>query len=643
MGDTFKNPYDILGIPHASDIELVKNTWKELVKKYHPDVYEGDDEHIAEINAAYEILKNPEEKQMLDEKSNSTFDDDEYQDFNSTQSSNKSGGNYPFWWFDDKDKLHVRYTKLCAFLEESGFYNFSDNGDRTAEPVIIRTVEGYVQLYNQKSVKNFLLNYIKTDENISSKEPILDYFIKLNPKTLGTWIESLSTYSMKSNEDCQSIDILTDNKDECFVPFKNGVVKISKSNIQLLSKDALKDEGKIWETAVIDHSIDVSEVKILTSRNYFKEFITYAMKKEINPKHVGNDLNEGTDTDEHKSSMAAVETAFGYMLHTYIHPTKSKAIIFIDSGASSGIANGGNGKSLVMKAVEHFKNCVEIDGGNWKSDKSFNLMSVKRDTQFVIISDIKSDFNLKNLYNHITDEFSVEGKGTNSWSFPKDKKPKMGITTNYIVGGLGSSDRRRMFPVEFGDFFKRGLDQKPEIQPDTVLGLMLFEEFSEDDWNTFYNYGFTCIQKYLNEGLIPQDSTDLQLKMLIKEIEGASGDGVLVKWIANWIDTDRISGAYHKNGIPIDQLWSSFAKEYPSHADKQWTQPRFKKSLFDYVSYVPELDYNPQLAHNGNGMSDRKWRQGSRGDQVEWVKITHIDDVKSNDDEIVELFAKLAS
>ena len=55
MTNTFKNPYDILGIPHASDFELVKNTWKELVKKYHPDVYDGDEkdahERIAEINA----------------------------------------------------------------------------------------------------------------------------------------------------------------------------------------------------------------------------------------------------------------------------------------------------------------------------------------------------------------------------------------------------------------------------------------------------------------------------------------------------------------------------------------------------------------------------------------------------------------
>ena len=75
-------------------------------------------------------------------------------------------------------------------------------------------------------------------------------------------------------------------------------------------------------------------------------------------------------------------------------------------------------------------------------------------------------------------------------------------------------------------------------------------------------------------------------------------------YIANWIDTDRVSGDYHRQGIPIDQLWSSFANEHPSHAEKEWTLPRFKKALFDYVSYVPELDYNPHLASNGSTEED---------------------------------------
>ena len=33
----FINPYEILALPHASDFELVKATYKSLVKIYHPD------------------------------------------------------------------------------------------------------------------------------------------------------------------------------------------------------------------------------------------------------------------------------------------------------------------------------------------------------------------------------------------------------------------------------------------------------------------------------------------------------------------------------------------------------------------------------------------------------------------------------
>ena len=133
---------------------------------------------------------------------------------------------------------------------------------------------------------------------------------------------------------------------------------------------------------------------------------------------------------------------------------------------------------------------------------------------------------------------------------------------------------------------------------------------------------------------------------MIKEIEGQFGDGVLVKWISNWINKVRVSGDYHRDGIPIEQLWNSFAKEHPSHADKEWTLPKFKKALFDYVSFVPELDYNPHRASCGDTMSARKWRVGSRDNQVEWVKITHIDDLKSDndvDDDALSYFQDLAA
>ena len=114
MNTQSKNPYDILGIPHASSFEDVKKAWKDLSKKYHPDRPDGDENRMKEINAAYEILKDPEQKRKLDEPNNSTFDDDEYQDFNSTQSSNQPSDNYPFWTFNATGNVTVNVIKSYA-------------------------------------------------------------------------------------------------------------------------------------------------------------------------------------------------------------------------------------------------------------------------------------------------------------------------------------------------------------------------------------------------------------------------------------------------------------------------------------------------------------------------------------------------
>ena len=37
-----KNPYEVLGVPNGSSIEVCKATYKSLVRIYHPDVFVGD-------------------------------------------------------------------------------------------------------------------------------------------------------------------------------------------------------------------------------------------------------------------------------------------------------------------------------------------------------------------------------------------------------------------------------------------------------------------------------------------------------------------------------------------------------------------------------------------------------------------------
>ena len=61
------DPYKVLGVsPNASD-EEIKQAYRRLAKKYHPDLNPGDEEaakQMQRVNAAYEAIKNPQKAQQ---------------------------------------------------------------------------------------------------------------------------------------------------------------------------------------------------------------------------------------------------------------------------------------------------------------------------------------------------------------------------------------------------------------------------------------------------------------------------------------------------------------------------------------------------------------------------------------------------
>lgn len=60
------DPYKVLGVsPNATD-EEIKQAYRRLAKKYHPDLHPGDQEaakKMQQVNAAYEQIKNPDKAQ----------------------------------------------------------------------------------------------------------------------------------------------------------------------------------------------------------------------------------------------------------------------------------------------------------------------------------------------------------------------------------------------------------------------------------------------------------------------------------------------------------------------------------------------------------------------------------------------------
>lgn len=65
-----KDYYKILNVHHTASQEEIKKSYKDLAKKYHPDLNAGNkifEEKFKEINEAYEILSNPNERHHYDD------------------------------------------------------------------------------------------------------------------------------------------------------------------------------------------------------------------------------------------------------------------------------------------------------------------------------------------------------------------------------------------------------------------------------------------------------------------------------------------------------------------------------------------------------------------------------------------------
>ena len=167
------------------------------------------------------------------------------------------------------------------------------------------------------------------------------------------------------------------------------------------------------------------------------------------------ETNDKKWTDEYemnsmsKEELLSLRTAYGYLIHDFNTADESKLVFFIDSMSEMGRAEGGNGKSLVMDSIRHWKKMSSQSGKRMGSSPTqFQWSDVNLDTRFIAIDDITLDFQFDSLFNMISGDMEVERKGVDKFIIEQKKKPKMGVTSNYVLAGSDTSDTRRQHIVE---------------------------------------------------------------------------------------------------------------------------------------------------------------------------------------------------
>jgi hypothetical protein len=369
-----------------------------------------------------------------------------------------------------KQKIEIEPHKYSLFLGKNGFLKYYP--ENAEQPTFVRVIENKVNITSPEQIKDFVLRYLLEKKQIN----VWNYAAKSTDLFTSKFLNMIDSVYLK---------MLQDDKETSYIPFKNGVVKVTKNEIELLNY--IDVDGYIWENQIIERDF----VKIDNFSNDFQDFVSKI-------------------TNSDKQRTMSLESTLGYLIHAYKDKTDQKAIIFNDQEIDDN-PNGGSGKSLMLNAIKYMRKIMIIDGKIFDPKKSdFVYQRVSLDTQILAFDDVKKNFNFEQLFSIITEGITVNRKNKDEIFIPFERSPKIILTTNYVIAGTGNSHERRRHEVEIFQYFN------DRHTPTKEYGRLLFDSWKENDWNLFYNYMINCLQIYLQKGLLKVESINADKKKLIQ-------------------------------------------------------------------------------------------------------------------------------
>jgi hypothetical protein len=461
-----------------------------------------------------------------------------------------------FWYHNEKGGVVLSPHKYKFWLQQNNFYKYFPSDSNTF--TFIKIHQNLVEETSEKRIKDFVLDNLLNRNDIGFKP--YD-FMASSSKYFQTDFLSF----LESSE----INIKEDTQNDCFLYYQNCVVKITKDNIETI--DYIDLDGYVWKRQIIDRtykSFDHHE-------SIFRKFIW---------------LISGQDSDKYNSFKSVI----GYLLHSFKTSANNKAIIFNDETISEN-PNGGSGKGLFWNSLSQMKKVASIDGKTFEFTKSFPYQTVSTDTQILVFDDVKKNFMFESLFSLITEGITLEYKGQDAIKLPVTKSPKILITTNYTIGGVGGSFERRKFEVELSDYFSY------KHTPLDEFGHLLFDEWNEDEWAKFDNFMIQCVQFYLENGLTKHDFKNLEVRKFIKNTSFE-----FFEWTKP-NEKDFSENIQFNSRMIKQQTYESFLNEYPDFRSFKLSQKRFTQWMEHYAKFYGHT----YLQGNSNG---QRWFEIVRED-----------------------------
>ncbi len=513
------------------------------------------------------------------------------------------------WKFNNAtEKYYKEYAinllQLYNFLEANGFYRFRLPNTKSGY-IYIRVRDNVVEEIDHVEIKAFVNKFLEER--------------KMEPEIRNTFFKARNHLAENSLSNLSLIEIdFTDyTRDGQYLFFKNKTWYVSKAGIQEFKPDEVQQ--KVWADEVIQHNVAAAEkppfevtwveeeqeysikfnnkdclfLKYLmnTSRIYWRE------QKELREK--GEDLSDQLKQEQHQHLINKIYS-LGYLMHRYKDPDRPWAVFAMDNKLSDdGESHGGSGKSIAYKAVRYFMKYVTLEGRNPRlTDNPHIWENVTNHTDYILIDDANQYLKFDFFYSALTGEMNVNPKHGKQYEIPFEEVPKMAITSNFGLRNTDPSTERRLLYTVFSDYYHFNKDGEYERSwsPADEFGKNLFLDFTEEEWNAFFNTMATCLQVYLNFGKIEPPMENVHKRNLVVAMTNP---------FKEWAEV-----YFSEDGGKVDTLiCRKVAMEdyflHNSRDKNKWTTNKFTKALKAFCKFH-HFEYNPKVLHNDQGRIIRK-------------------------------------
>lgn len=442
-----------------------------------------------------------------------------------------------FWEVSERGVVKIVHLLFKKFLEENGFYKYNPEGSKNY--VFVRVTNNLIDHTSEKDIKDFILNYLLELDDVQ----VYNYFAENTKYFREEFLTLLA-----------SIDVyfIEDTKDTAYLYYRNCAVKVTSNEVTTI--DYLDLGGYVWKDHVIDRNFRICD----STECDYKTFIS----------NICGSLPERVDS---------MESTIGFLLHGYKALAYCPAVILNDEVISDS-PEGGTGKGLFMNALSKMKKLVVIDGKAFAFERSFAYQLVSADTQVLCFDDVRKSFDFERLFSVVTEGLTLEKKNKDAIKIPFAKSPKIAITTNYAIKGTGNSFERRKWELELHQFYNKS------FTPQDEFGKLMFEDWDDDEWCMFDNYMVSCLQFYLERGLVKSTFVNLKIRKLSAETSHE-----FIDWcgLLDGSQKNDLLEAYVKTYKP--DLYQNFIMENPDYAPKSKhtiSRNKFYKWLRAYAEFA---------------------------------------------------------